>query len=149
MPETRYVLTSRPPIRAFVISAVLSLVGALLLVATLMNAWHSVIGVLAGTLLVLGLVLAVLALLLWRTLATTVRLSPEGYVIEGRAKPQEGDWKDVVRVSQASDGRSVNIYDRAGQKRRLVFTNPSDPLIDDLLADIAARLDSHRGYTNL
>ncbi len=147
MPESRYVLKPRPPIRAFLMAAGVSIVGAMLLVLSLANEWSAVVGVLSGFLLALGVVVAVLALVMMRALAVTVTLTSEGYAIEGSSGPQRGRWSEVGRVSRSSDGSIVNIYDHEGTRRRLAFANPADPQIDDLLADVAQRLDDSRGYT--
>ncbi|MFV0451895.1 MAG: hypothetical protein ACK5LS_06575, partial [Propioniciclava sp.] len=59
--ESRYVLRARPPVRAFVLAAVLTLGGAALAVAASQFAWPGALVVLGIVLIVLGVALLGLA----------------------------------------------------------------------------------------
>ena len=79
MADTSYVIKPQPPVRAFAIAAVLSLLGAALIVAALTLAWHWIAIVGGAVVLAAGLVLMAAGLLSMRAREVTLRLSDDGY----------------------------------------------------------------------
>jgi hypothetical protein len=142
----RYTLTAAPPVRPLAIAAVAVVIGAVLLVL-----WHSaglsvVVGVLAALLMVLGLALAIAALVLTARLRTEVRLEPEALTLVRRGRERSVPW-DQVREVTLDHPRLTVIA--AEPDHGLVVVNPrpaGDPHFAALLAQVKQRLDADRGY---
>lgn len=142
----QYTLNAAPPVRPLAIAAVAVVLGAVLLVL-----WHSarlslVIGVLAALLMVLGVALAVAALVLTARLRTEVRLEPEALTVVRRGRQRSVPW-DQVREVTLDHPRLTVIA--AEPDADLVVVNPrpaGDPRFASLLAEVKQRLDADRGY---
>jgi len=140
--ERRYVLRPRPPVRAFVIAAVLALLGAVLAAAA-SGGW-SVLGVLV---LFAGLALAGVAGWSMLTMRTFVDVDDQGYRIHGPGTDKSGAWREVTKVTTSAGGSHLTLYH--GQVARTHVLAPvgaGDAEMQALVADIAARLDASRGY---
>ena len=140
MAESVYTITPRPPIRALVIAAVTSLVGAVLLVVALASSWHVAVAVVGGLLLAGGLALAVAALLTPSRLAVTVTLDDDGYRVTGSGGEQVGAWDDVTRVTQSDDGAHVTIHHGEDRRNHLIFAGQDPAVIAKVLLDVQRRL---------
>lgn len=144
---TEYLLKPRLPVRAFLVSALLAVAGAVVLVAALDQSWHRAVAVVGGVLLLTGLVLLVLALVSLRTLALKVRVDDAGYRIVGPDLDVEGRWDEVTKVVQVDDGARLVFH--LGEVRRTHLWCPGgaeDPQMQALTRDVARRLDANRGY---
>jgi hypothetical protein len=105
-----------------------------------------VIGVLAALLMVLGVALAVAALVLTARLRTEVRLEPEALTVVRRGRQRSVPW-DQVREVTLDHPRLTVIA--AEPDADLVVVNPrpaGDPRFASLLAEVKQRLDADRGY---
>lgn len=141
MGEQIYLLKPRPPVRAYGIAAVASLLGALFLVLSLTNQWHAAITVFGGIVLLLGLALLVVAMLSMQRHTVRVAISDDGYSIEGTLQAHNGKWYDVSKITQSVDGGHVTIYHDNVRRTHLIFPGPGDPeLISVVLDDIRARV---------
>jgi hypothetical protein len=142
----QYTLNAVPPVRPLAIAAVAVVLGAVLLVL-----WHSarlslVVGVLAALLMVMGVALAVAALVLTARLRTEVRLEPEALTVVRRGRQRSVPW-DQVREVTLDHPRLTVIA--AEPEADLVVVNPrpaGDPRFASLLAEVKQRLDAGRGY---
>jgi hypothetical protein len=144
MAATTHLLTPPPPVRAFGLAAVGSLVGvACFLAPQLFGApeWVRPVGLvlLAGA---LALVLAALAST--RRGGVRVDLDADGLRVAGSAGPEEITWADVVKVTRAP-GR-ISLLRRDGSRISLVVPRGGGGDLDALGADVARHLDADRGY---
>lgn len=141
--SSTHVLNPRPPLRAFGIAAVLVLVGAVLLVA----AASTVLDVLAGLLLVAGLVLAAMGAWSMRTMRTFVELNQSGYRIHGPDVDKSGVWSDVTKVTTSAHGAHLTLYHgEVGRTHVICPGGGEDPEMKELVQAVAQHLDADRGY---
>lgn len=142
MPERTFVLRPRPPLRAFAIAAILSLVGAVLLVFALQNEWHVVVTLVASVTLVLGIALFAMALVSMARLGVRVTLNDEGYRVSGTNQEHVGKWADVTKVTQAVHGAHITIYHGNVRRTHLIFPGGSAQRhMQDVVDEITERLN--------
>ncbi len=146
MAATAFSIAPRVPVRAFLISAVASIVGAGLLVLALINAWHYALIVLAALILLAGLLLLVVALVAQDASAAELVLDEEGYTVSSRAGEQWGAWADVTRITRATNSGQVTIHEGEDKRARLEFHNLEPARIDEILTEMGVRLDAAKGY---
>lgn len=142
MKATSYVISARPPVRAFLIAAVASLLGAALLVGSQMWKWHLAVAVLGGVILGLGLALAVTGWLVMQRNRRYLELTDKGYHLSGTTAEVQGGWGGVTKVTLARSERRIAIHE--GERRRnLVFRAGADEQLEEIAEDIVARLKEH------
>lgn len=131
--------------RALAIAAVSALLGAVAVVLALsLDAdWWAVPG---GVLLVLGVALALIALLMPGRNRSRVELDERGWLVSNRTGSHRGDWQQVERVLRSTDGDRLTMLVGGGSPVHLVAPEAS---LDALAADIAQHLNRDRGYRNL
>lgn len=141
MPERTFFLKPRPPLRAFAIAAVMSLVGALLLVAALQSNWHIVVVVISAAILVLGVALFLASLVaMWR-LGVRVTVDDDGYEVSGTNQTHSGKWADVTKITQAVEGAHITIYHGSVVRTHLIFPGgPAQDQMQDVVDAIMERL---------
>lgn len=149
MADTEYLIKPRPPIRAFVTAAVASIAGALLTVFAQQLDWGGILVAVGGLLLVAGVVLAIAGLVAMRRQQMVLRLTGTGYELSGSQGVASGDWDRVTRITQSEDGRRFTIFEGEDVRRHLVFSPGATTQVDQLLADLAQRLDHAKGYRDL
>lgn len=141
MPERTFFLKPRPPLRAFAIAAVLSLVGALFLVLALQLEWHVVVAVLAALVLAIGITLFAVSLVAMARLGVRITLTDEGYHVSGTNQEHSGAWADVTKVTQAVDSAHVTIYHGNVRRTHLIFPGgPAQDQMPDVVEAITERL---------
>lgn len=145
MRESTHVIKPRPPVRAFVTAAVADLAGALLLVAALSQGWHVAVVVVAVLLLVAGTALMIGAFVSLDRLAVRFTLTDEGYRLVGPGVDHSGVWADVSKVTQSHEGSHVTIYHGAVRRTHLLFPGGDRAQIDEVLAEVRARLKAVKG----
>ncbi len=145
MAESTHVIKPRPPVRAFVIAAVGSVVGAVLLVLGLGQDLPIAVPVAGGIVLASAVALLLGALLSMRRLAVTLTLDDDGYVLKGPGLEHAGQWSDVSKVTQTAEGSHVTIYHGSVRRTHLLFPGGDRQQIADVLNDVRARLDAYRG----
>lgn len=148
MEDTQYIISPRIPVRGFFVAAVLCVIGAGVLVASLALDWNVVIGVLGGALIVLGVLLMIIGFIAMRAGRSSLLFTEDGYELVGPGGEQAGAWQDVTRVTQARDGRRITIQDAEGGRAQLVFAPGAEAQFDQMLADMVKRLDHAKGYRN-
>ncbi len=146
MPATTFSIAPRVPVRAFLISAVASILGAALMVLALINAWHIALVALAAVLLVVGLVLLVVALVAQKASAAELVLDDEGYRVNSRAGEQWGEWAGVTRITRSTNSGQVTIHEGDEKRTRLEFHSVDRARIDEILDEMGVRLDAAKGY---
>jgi hypothetical protein len=142
----RFTLNAPPPVRPLAIAAGTVVVGAVLLVLWRALTLPVAAAVLAGLLLVLGLALALAALLLTARLRTEVSLGPDAVSVLRRRQERSVSWREVTEVSLTHPRLALMTDDRGGG---LVVVNPrqpSDPVFAELVDQVRRRLDADRGY---
>lgn len=141
MPERTFFLKPRPPLRAFAIAAVLSLVGALFLVLALQLEWHVAVAVLAALVLAIGITLFAVSLVAMARLGVRITLTDEGYHVSGTNQEHSGAWADVTKVTQAVDSAHVTIYHGNVRRTHLIFPGgPAQEQMPDVVEAITERL---------
>ncbi len=137
---TTHVLRPVPPLRAYALAAVLSALGAVVLVAGMMSGsiWIDALGAL---ILASGLVLLGATALSVRRYRVSVDLDEHGYAIHGSVGDQVGSWADVTRVTRSADGNQLTFHQ--GDERRTVLVGRG---VTTLEGDVARYLDMNRGY---
>lgn len=143
MSASTYVIRPRPPFRALVISAVLSLLGALLLVLGLALSWHIVVAVLGGVLLSAGVALFIAAVVVMRRRVVVLTLDAQGYTVVGAGQDHKGTWKKVTRVTQNEAGDRLTIHE-SEQRTYLYFMTPDGELIEAVAKELRRRLRASR-----
>lgn len=146
---TRYTLKPRPPLRAFVVAAALSLVAAVVIVvgADRLLGWVTGIGIFVAA---LALALLLLAVGSMRTMRVHVDVDDEGYAISGPNIDKRGRWVDVTKLALADEGARLVFHH--GPIERTHLWSPmggNDPSMAALVQDVTKRLDASRGYSNL
>ncbi len=144
MAASTHEIRQRPPLRALGLSALLSLVGlVLLLMATLVGA-NLLLTVAGLVVVVLGLALFVVAVWTAATQRARVELDDAGYAIRDEQMVHVGTWSEVARVTRGRD--RITLHRRDGSRMRLLIPRGARADLDALGADIARRLDADRGY---
>lgn len=142
MPERTFFLKPQPPLRAFLVAAVLSLLGGLLTVFALQQSWHWFVLVLCLLLLAAGVGLFAAALVATARLGVRVTISDEGYEISGTNQAHSGQWADVTKVTQALEGAHITIYHGSVRRTHLIFPGgPAQQQMQDVIDEIMSRLE--------
>lgn len=134
----------RPPLRALALSALLMLCGIVLV--SMAELLDSNVPLLVVGLVVIALGLVLLGISLWIARVARVRvvLDEDGYLLQGRDVAETGKWADVGRVTRTHD--RITLHHKDGTRVQLIGTRGVGSDLDALGADIAQRLDAHRGY---
>lgn len=149
MEDTQHLIKPRPPVRAFAIAAVLSIVGAILLVFGLRNSLGVVLVILGALFLLLGVVLALTGITAMLRQRVTITLTEEGYELNSRHGVFQGEWEAVTRITQSKDGKHFTIHEGDEVRRHLIFAPGATLEVDEFLKDLAERLDHAKGYRDL
>jgi len=143
--STTHQVRQRPPLRALGLASLLVVVGlVLLLMADLLNrqAALTTLGVVA---VVLGLALFGAAWWLARSMRVQIMLDEDGYRLVGPLRAEQGSWSQIGLVTRGQ-GR-ITLHRKDGSRVQLVVARSGVADLDALGADIAARLDVNRGYS--
>jgi len=146
---TTYVLKPRPPFRAFVLAAIISLAGALFVVLASAEHWGAIGVAICVIVLALGIGLLVFALLSMSKMRVFVRLDDSGYTIEGPGLHKTGAWAEVTKVTTQREGAHLTLHHGEVARTHIICPRGvSDPQMQALTADVIARMDADRGYSN-
>ena len=141
MPERTFFLKPRPPVRAFAIAAVMSLVGALMLVAAMQSGWGTTWVILSAIVLALGVALLLVALIATFRLGVRITVDDDGYEVSGTNQSHSGKWEDVTKVTQAVEGAHITIYHGTVVRTHLFFPGgPAQDQMQDVVEAIMERL---------
>nr|WP_108871089.1 hypothetical protein [Tessaracoccus timonensis] len=142
MPERTFFLKSRPPLRAFLLAALLSLVGGVLTVLSLQHGWNALAVAFFIIVLVLGIALFTIAIMATMRLGVRITITDDGYKVSGTQVTREGQWKDVSKVTQAVEGAHITIYHGDVRRTHLIFPGgPAQAQMQDVIDEIMARLE--------
>jgi len=141
---SRFVLRPAPPVRAFLVSAVLVLAGAVLsaVARDASGIWLA----LALLVLLLGLVLAAIAAASMVRMRTFVDVDAQGYRITGPGIQKQGAWDDVTRVTTSGNGARLSLHHGEVGRTHIIAPSGQDEQMTALTDEVAKRLDANRGY---
>ena len=144
---TTFVVRPRLPMRAFVLAALLSMLGALGITLSAATAISQVWMWVSAAVLLVGVLLVITALTSMRRLRTYVELGDTGWEVRAPGGTTRGLWRDVTKVTIAADGVRLTLHHPDGRRTHIVAPGPTDEM-QAMALDIAARLDASRGYHN-
>ena len=144
---TTFVVRPRLPMRAFVLAALLSMLGALGITLSAATAISQVWMWVSAAVLLVGVLLVITALTSMRRLRTYVDLDDTGWEVRTPGGTRRGDWSDVTKVTIAVRGDRLTLHHRDGRRTHIVAPGPTDEM-QAMATDIATRLDANRGYHN-
>lgn len=147
MPATEYVLQPRPPVRAFLISALTCAIATAMIAVSRTLAWPLFVTIAFAVVLLAGIALAGAGFASMKKMRVYVHLDDEGYRITGLGAERAGAWREVTKVTETTDGRHITIYH--GDVARTHLLCPSGTASEQfqaLLADISRRLNQAYGY---
>jgi hypothetical protein len=135
-----HVLRPAPPLRSYLVAAILSTLGALMVAGSGFgkNPWLLVFGALV---MADGLVLVLVTTISAYRARVNVDLDESGYVIHSREGDVDGTWDKVTRVTRSADGTELVFHQ--GEEQRLVLIGRDVTMLE---SDVARYLDKNRGY---
>lgn len=145
--HSRFFLQARVPIRAYVISAVASLVGAVAVVAWLALRWPPVVGVLAIVVMTFGLGVSVFTLFSQNRFQTTVIIERDTVTLINGRRRRVLNWTEISDVT--TTGPYLIFNPKGDGRPEIVLFDPrqtNSALFSDLVATLRDRLDASRGY---
>jgi hypothetical protein len=145
--EARFVLAAPPPVRALAIAAGLVVVGVVLLVLTSAYGWSVGILVLSVVLAVLGVALALAALVLTRRIRSVVSSTPDAITVEHAGERRELRWSEVGEVKVVGHRLVLTRKEGAGSVSVLNPRMRANPTFLALMNEVQQRLDADRGYS--
>ena len=145
MAADRFVITPRPPVRAFAVAALLAAGGAVVAVLPVEGALRVAVIVLGVLLIVAAAALLGAAFAASRRQQVVVELDEAGYRVDSPAGVRTGSWKDVTRVTTAP-GR-ITLHQGADERVHLVAPQGQLPELDAIVKAVSEHLDADRGYT--
>jgi hypothetical protein len=145
----RFVLRATPPVRAYLIAAVASLLGAGLLVGGL-SGWPRALVVIGIVLLALALgLVGVATVLTWR-FQTTLLVERDTLTIATGRRRTVFSWRDVKAISV--EGARLVVVPVDGSRPTIAYVDPRQverPSFQSLATLLRDRLDASRGYREL
>ena len=137
--------------RAWVLSGVGSILGAVLLVAAMSMSWPFVFVVLGLLLMIFGLALSTAALFAKSRYQTTLLIERDTVTLINGKRRRVLNWTEVADVSIQGPHLIFSPTDEGG-RREIVLFDPrqtSSSLFSDLVETLRRRLDVSRGYRPL
>lgn len=144
--QQRFVLRASPPIRAYLLAAVASVVGAVLIVGW-QSGWPVVLGTIGIVLIGLGLLLAVAATVLTWRFQTTVLVRRDTLTVTSGRRRTVFSWRDIKGIDVRGARLVVTPIDDSPPT--IAYVDPrqvAQPSFRALGTLLAERLDASRGY---
>ncbi|MGO1973606.1 MAG: hypothetical protein ACTH2Q_11680 [Propionibacteriaceae bacterium] len=143
-----YELRPAPPLRALAIGAVITLVGAVLLVLAVGQGWSPAVLVLGALVALLGLVLDAVALIVFVRTRVRVELDRAGFrvVTTGTVsrpvpREQEGVWGDIARATVTEPDGTLVLEGRGAHPNvAVVRPRRTAPDFDTMVNEVTVRL---------
>ncbi|NLT30204.1 MAG: hypothetical protein GXX86_07060 [Propionibacterium sp.] len=142
----RHVLKPPVPVRALVIAAIATVLGALIIVLTAALPWPGVVFALGAMAVLFGLIVLGYALLAPARKQLVISTDENGYQIEGnQQQTARGSWSDVIRATQSDTGARITLELRDGHEEHIMAPGTAHrTVMDRVAADIEARLADRR-----
>ena len=142
----RFVLRATPPIRAYLLSALGSVSGAVLIVGW-QSGWPVAIGIVGIALLALGVLLALVATILTWRFQTTLLVQRDTLTLTSGRRRTVFHWRDIKGIDVRGARLVVSPID--GSKPTIAYVDPrqvGQPSFQAMGTLLAERLDASRGY---
>jgi hypothetical protein len=142
----RFVLRASPPIRAYLLAAVGSVVGAVLIVGW-QSGWALGLGVVGIVLLALAVLLGVVASVLTWRFQTTVLVQRDTLTVTTGRRRTVFSWRDIKSIEVSGARLVISPIDDG--KPTVAYVDPrrvGQPSFQAMGTVLAERLDASRGY---
>ncbi|GAA3705670.1 hypothetical protein GCM10022204_24010 [Microlunatus aurantiacus] len=142
----RFVLRSTPPLRAYLLAAIGSMVGAVLIVGW-QSGWPLALGVVGIVLATVALLLALAATVLTRRFQTTLLVARDTLTLVSGRRRTVFSWRDIAEINVVGARLVVTPIDQS--RPTVAYVNPrqvEQPSFRALAMLLAERLDASRGY---
>jgi hypothetical protein len=144
--QQRFVLRASPPLRAYLIAAVGSIIGAVLIVGW-QSGWPLALGVVGLVVAALAVGLAVTATVLTWRFQTTLFVARDTLTLTAGGRRTVFSWRDIAEINVK--GARLVVTPVGGGRPTVAYVNPrqvAQPSFQTLGSLLAERLDASRGY---
>lgn len=144
--QQRFVLRASPPLRAYLIAAVGSIIGAVLIVGW-QSGWPLALGVVGLVVAALAVGLAVTATVLTWRFQTTLFVARDTLTLTAGGRRTVFSWRDIAEINVK--GARLVVTPVGGGRPTVAYVNPrqvAQPSFQALGSLLAERLDASRGY---
>jgi hypothetical protein len=144
--QRRFVLRASPPLRAYLIAAVGSIAGAVLIVGW-QSGWPLGLGIVGVVIGILALLLAATATVLTWRFQTTLLVARDTLTLTSGRRRTVFSWRDIAEINVK--GARLIVTPVGGGRATVAYVNPrqvSQPSFQAVGALLAERLDASRGY---
>lgn len=144
--QQRFVLRASPPLRAYLIAAVGSIIGAVLIVGW-QSGWPLALGVVGLVVAALAVGLAVTATVLTWRFQTTLFVARDTLTLTAGGRRTVFSWRDIAEINVK--GARLVVTPVGGGRPTVAYVNPrqvAQPSFQALGSLLAERLDTSRGY---
>jgi hypothetical protein len=144
--QQRFVLRASPPLRAYLIAAVGSIVGAVLIVGW-QSGWPLALGVVGLVVAALAVGLALTATVLTWRFQTTLLVARDTLTLTAGGRRTVFSWRDIAEINVK--GARLVVTPVGGGRPTVAYVNPrqvTQPSFQALGSLLAERLDASRGY---
>lgn len=142
----RFVLRATPPLRAYLLAAIGSIVGAVLIVGW-QSGWPVAFGVIGIVLAALAVLLALTATVLTQRFQTTLLVARDTLTVVSGRRRTTFSWRDIAEINV--DGARLVVSPIDKSRPTVAYVNPrqvDQPSFRTLGTVLAERLDASRGY---
>lgn len=139
-------LRATPPLRAYLISAVGSIVGAVLIVGW-QSGWPLALGIVGLVVGTFGILLAVTATVLTWRFQTTLTVARDTLTLTSGRRRTVFSWRDIAEIDVK--GARLVVTPVGGGRPTVAYINPrqvAQPSFQAVGTLLAERLDASRGY---
>ncbi|HEY5784495.1 MAG TPA: hypothetical protein VIT65_06950 [Microlunatus sp.] len=144
--QQRFVLRATPPLRAYLISAVGSIVGAVLIVGW-QSGWPLALGIVGLVVGAFAVLLAVTATVLTRRFQSTLTVARDTLTLTSGRRRTVFSWRDIAEINVK--GARLIVSPVGGGRPAVAYINPrqvAQPSFQAVGTLLAERLDASRGY---
>jgi len=144
--QQRFVLRASPPLRAYLIAAVGSIAGAVLIVGW-QTGWPVALGVVGLVVGALAVLLALTATVLTWRFQTTLIVARDTLTLTSGRRRTVFSWRDIAEINVK--GARLVVSPVGGGRPTVAYVNPrqvAQPSFQAVGTLLAERLDASRGY---
>ncbi|HEY5979260.1 MAG TPA: hypothetical protein VIT41_06450 [Microlunatus sp.] len=144
--QRRFVLRASPPLRAYLLAAIGSIAGAVLIVGW-QSGWPLALGIIGILVGVLAVLLALTATVLTRRFQTTLLVARDTLTLTSGRRRTVFSWRDIAAIDVK--GARLVVTPVGGGRPTVAYVNPrqvAQPSFQAVGTLLAERLDASRGY---
>ena len=144
--QRRFVLRASPPLRAYLLAAIGSIAGAVLIVGWQMG-WPLALGIVGILVGVLAVLLGVTATVLTWRFQTTLVVARDTLTLTSGRRRTVFNWRDIAAIDVK--GARLVVTPVGGGRPTVAYVNPrqvAQPSFQAVGTLLAERLDASRGY---